>query len=105
MLLQLPVANQILFGTDISKCNPKSNTCSKCCDEDHTPTGFAYIGIFIAKYEITIAGIAIIINIPANNGNVEFSVIVVANVANPRTIEITANAVALVLLLCGNTSF
>ena len=47
-------------------------------------------------YEITIAGIAIIINIPANNGNVEFSVIVVANVPNPREIEIIANTVALV---------
>ena len=62
-----------------------------------TPTGFAYAGIFIAKYEMTIAGIAIIINIPANNGNVEFSVIVVAKVPNPNAIEITANAVAFVL--------
>ena len=64
-----------------------------------TPIGLRYVGIFIAKYEITIAGIAIMINNPANSGNVEFSVMVVANVANPRTIEITAKTVALVLLL------
>ena len=35
---------------------------------------------------------------PANNGNVEFSVNVVANVPNPREIEMIAKTVALVRL-------
>ena len=35
---------------------------------------------------------------PANNGNVEFSVSVVANVPNPREIETIVNTVALVRL-------
>ena len=54
------------------------------------------LGIFIAKYAITIAGIAIIINNAAKNGNVEFSVIVVANVPNPREMEMIVSIVALV---------
>ena len=62
-------------------------------------TGFAYCGIFIATYEIMIAGATIANNTPAIIGSVEIVVIVKPNAPKDNAIPKTTRVVAFALLL------
>ena len=64
-----------------------------------TPTGFAYCGIFIDMYAITMAGMITINMTPAKVGSVVTELKVIATIPNENAIPKITKVVAFALLL------